>query len=209
MIWAVVDASCGSRARFSRGPAHAALPGVSISCRFGMSPARTARSLPQSDQFELYALGRILSEWADSRVHVEEILKGDQGSFTFDWLVRTEKGCVAIEVVRAEDPDQLDRIEAEVSAGADVVTGTAEMPWASVDRLVQKKVERANRPGGYRDQLDELECAERELHLAVTSWGQDLSLLPDLIWPHLESGLGVFDVVWLVHGDLVECRGSS
>ena len=169
----------------------------------------TGRPLPQSDRFELYALGRILTEWANSKLRVEKVFKGDQGIFTFDWLLRTSEGCIGLEVVRAEDPDQLDHIEAEVVAGAAVITGSAEMPWESVERQVGRKMERATESGGYRDQLNALKCDRTELHLAVTSWGQELSLTPDLIWPQLEQALDTFDAVWLVHGKVTEARRGT
>lgn len=166
----------------------------------------TDRLLPQSDRFELLALGRILAEWADSEIDVTKVEKGDQGSFTFDWLVHSQDGCVGIEVVRAEDRDQLDFIEESFSAGERVVVGSAEMPWTSVRGAVDKKLEKATRPGGYVDQIAKLECPDVKLHLAVTSWAQELSWTPDQLWPELEQALEGFDAVWLIHRYLIEAR---
>lgn len=164
------------------------------------------RILPQSDRFELLALGKILETWASTNLDVKSVEKGDQGSFTFDWLVHTSGSCVGIEVVRAEDKDQLDHMEEEFAAGERVVVGSAEMPWTSVGNAVDKKLERATRKGGYLDQVAGLDCSDVQLHLAVTSFAQELSWTPDQLWPELERSLKAFDAVWLVHRELVDVR---
>lgn len=166
----------------------------------------TGRILPQSDRFELLALGKILEAWASTDVDVQSVEKGDQGPFTFDWLAHTSGLCIGIEVVRAEDKDQLDHMEEGLAAGEQIVAGSAEMPWTSVANAVDRKLERATRDGGYLDQIADLDCSGLQLHLAVTSFAQELSWTPDLLWPELERGLEVFDAVWLVHRDLVDVR---
>jgi hypothetical protein len=116
----------------------------------------------------------------------------------FDWLIRIETGaCIALEVVRAEDEGQMGHVGRELKAGKDLITGTAEMPWDSLRRVLNKKRTKAS---GYRDLLDR-RCHGGQLHLAITSGLQDLVSTEEMrasVEGIAREHLDTFDAIWLV-----------
>jgi len=163
----------------------------------------TDRLLPDKEWFEQYVLDKIIGELGEDGAVVADVAKGDTDTIPFDWLLRMEDGfCIGLEVVRAEDQEQVHHVEREHQAGAAVITGTVEMPWNSVRTAIEKKLVKADR---YREAMLNL-CPDGQLHLAITSGLQQLRFDGD-IGEHMvqtaRGTLGDFDVVWLVQGDCV------
>jgi hypothetical protein len=159
---------------------------------------------PDKATFENFVLDRVSAALVESGVTVTTTTKGDSDEVPFDWLLETEGGsCIGLEVVRAEDESQVGHLEREYRNGEVVITGTAEMPWDSVARAVEKKQAKADR---YRDALSSL-CPDSKLHLGITSGGQDLEFQGEL-GEHLAKVaadvLASFDVVWLVQGEFLQ-----
>lgn len=162
------------------------------------------RLLPGKEQIEEFVRDRIVDELNACGRDVVEAMRGDTDEVPFDWLLRLDDGThVGLEVVRAEDQGQVHHVERESRAGETVITGTAEMPWDSLRRAVEKKVANVDRYRGALGRQGELV----ELHLGVTSALQELTFEGDLAehMANLARGaLGPFDVVWLIQGDFVE-----
>ena len=160
----------------------------------------SGRLLPEKDSFEEHVRDRIIAELEACGQHVAESIKGDTEEVPFDWLLRLADGsCIGLEVVRAEDQEQVGHVEREHRAGESVIVGTAEMPWESLRTAIDKKLAKAN---DYRQALDKL-CDRELLHLAITSGLQQLHFDGD-IGAHMEQlardALGAFDTIWLVDG---------
>lgn len=159
---------------------------------------------PGKITFEDFVLERVSAALAVSGITVTSTRKGDSDEVPFDWLLEiNDRVCIGLEVVRAEDESQVEHLEGEYRKGEVVITGTAEMPWDSVARAVEKKQAKAHR---YRDALSSL-CQESTLHLGVTSGGQVLEFEGEL-GEHLAGvaakALATFDVVWLIQGEFLQ-----
>lgn len=161
------------------------------------------RLLPEKDAIEEFVRDRVIGQLEAGGQHASEAVKGDTDAVPFDWLLRMTDGtCIGLEVVRAEDQEQVRHVEQEHRAGESVIVGSAEMPWDSVQTAIDKKLAKAGR---YRDALA-YQCPDGELHLAITSGLQQLHFVGD-IGAHMEQpareALGTFDTVWLVDGAAV------
>lgn len=163
----------------------------------------TGRLLPGKNEFEDYVLAKVVAALEASGNVVTDSVKGDSEEIPFDWLICFEnEPCLGLEVVRAEDQTQVHHVEKETRAGETVINGTAEPSWDSLVAAIDSKLANANR---YREALGNL-CEGGQLHLAVTSGLQQLQF-NGAVGEEMEKlarcGLGAFDTVWLVQGDLV------
>lgn len=159
------------------------------------------RLLPEKSEFEEHVRDRIIEQLEAGGQRVADVVKGDTKEQPFDWLLQMTDGtCIGLEAVRAEDEDQVRHVEWEHHAGAGVITGSAEMPWDSLQKAIEKKMAKAV---GYRQSLDKL-CDHGLLHFAVTSGLQQLHFEGE-IGEHMEElargTLRAFDAVWIVQGD--------
>lgn len=164
----------------------------------------THRLLPGSGEFEAHARDRVIREMNAAGDSVADASTGDSATVPFDWLLRMKDGtCVAIEVVRAEDQEQIHHVEKQARAGSTTIVGTAEMPWESLRLAVHKKVAKSAR---YRRALSAL-CEHGRLHLAITSSLQQLHFddgRSKMTSQVLDTALAAYDVVWLVQGERVQ-----